>query len=151
MVTKPANKTVETPAVKDETSVAVPTSFSLTALKPVKVTAPTRATPTGRNARDNAVVEGWLNDLWATRTEGAKVSDGLAIQIPISAYAEIRSRLNQAAAKLNVGVSISPNRKPEGKDTDVIELSFAAKVRKQNKPKPATVTAPAETPAEAGK
>jgi hypothetical protein len=141
------NKSV--PAV--EFAVEAPKGFSLDSLTPVKVEAPKRVTPTGRNSRDNSIVEGWLNDLWATRAEGAKVTDGLAIKIPASAYPEMRSRLNQAGAKLNIGVTISPNKKPDVKDDEIIELSFAAKVRKQNKPKEtAPVVAPVgttETPA----
>lgn len=92
-------------------------TFDLTAVAPVKTEAPVREHKggTGRTARDNSLVEGWLKELDATRpaeTNDAPITYSAEARklekVPAEAFAEVRTRLIQAAEKLEIGVSITP-------------------------------------------
>lgn len=138
-MTTPKNAPAPTPKPESEAAKASRIApLNLSALRPVKAAPPVRTGGTGKTARDNSVAEGWLSDLAKTRKEGERTSSGLALSIPIGAYGELRSRLNQAARKLGVGVTIDPSVKPDGPDNKTMTLTFAVQDRRTYVRKPKT-------------
>lgn len=109
--TTPAAKQTPAPATPAPAKQAEAPKFSLGSLAPVAIAVPesTRQTPSGRTARDNSLVEGWLRDLDKTRPSGDAMSkEARALpNVPVDQLPEIRTRFVQAAAKLKIGVSLT--------------------------------------------
>lgn len=144
----PAETTAPAESEASKASRTAPLDLAfLAGLKPVAVAAPVRKAGAGRKAEDNSVVEAWLSDSWDSRKDGETVGEGRAVSVPAAAVGTIKSRLNKAAATLNLGVAIEVIVS-DNKETATV--NYAAKTRKVRKPKNAasTVEASAETPAE---
>lgn len=102
------------------------------------------STGAGRKKVDNSVAEGWLRESWAARAEGEKMGGGKAVTVPTAALGTLKSRLNMAAATLDLGCAIQAytdgDKLPDGTTVTLADgqtrVVFAAKVRKVKAAKP---------------
>lgn len=131
---RPATKTT-TPAAKPESAAAkasrtAPLDLAfLSSVTVEKADRPERAAGAGRKAADNSLFENWIRQSWDERKDGEKLGVGYGMVIPADQVGVFKSRLNKAAATLNLGVSIAEDEMSGGK----VRVRYCAKVRKQAK------------------